>query len=700
MAKMITKEQGTAADYINEIERYEKEYQNWQHRGDSIVKRYRDERSESSNVQILTRQYNILWANTETLKPTLYARAPKVQVQRRYKDTDPAGRIASEIAERAGNYLIDVSDYDNVMRACVMDFLLPGRAVPWVNYRANFADPESPMDSEETVEGARKESKKEAEKEPKAAYAETGDGYGEKEEASDEDQPSLDKIRETVTPIYVGYKDFGHSPVRTWQEVQRAWRICRMTREQLIKRWPDKGENIPLNDNPEDKNDQDKEADDKADIYEIWDKEKRKVCWVSKNEKDVIEAIDPPVELQDFWPFPRPIWATLTNETLIPVPLYALYQDQAAELDKLTNRIGRFTDGLKLAGVYDASVSELQRILSPVGSPDNALIAVSNYTGFKEKGGLLGAVDILPVEMIANTLLSLYNAREQVLSVIYQITGLADIIRGASNPNETATAQSIKGQFASLRIKDSQAEIARLARDTSRIMVEMAVEMYEPDTLYEMVMAESFTNLTPREQQQAQILQQFGLPVPKPREEFDTALRLLRDEKMRSFHIDIETDSTVALDEREEKAAVTEFLSAFGSFVTGFLPVVGQFPALAPVAGEALLYATRRYRAGRQLEDSIEKAVAQLVQAAGQPQPNPAQIKAEAEAQKDQAEAQIDAQKLQLTAQKNQGELAVKQGNLALKKDKQDKDFALDQRAQQFDEAVDTAKLENDIVFQ
>ena len=676
---------GSATATIQNIESYEKEYQQWERRGEAVVKRYRDERNEASNARVTARKYNILWANTETLRPSLYARAPTVQVERRFKDSDPVGRVASEIAERAGQYLVETSDYDAVMKAVVEDYLLPGRAIAWINYKADFSDPEGPMDGEETEETP---------------------------EQKAEETP-LDKVREMVVPIYVGYKDFGHSPVRTWQEVTQCWRVCHMNREKLVARFGSElGNKLPLDRHKEAASDTGEVNEDTSSIYEVFDKARRKVCWIHKSETDYLEEVAPPVDLQGFWPFPRPLWSTSTNDTLIPIPLYALYQDQAAELDKITNRIARLTDGLKLAGVYDASIPELQRILSPHGAPDNMLIPVSNYAGLREKGGVRGSIELVPLDLIAATLMSLYEARQQVLGVIYQVTGLSDIIRGESNPNETARAQSIKSQFASLRIKDAQAEVARFAKDLIAIMVETAVEMYEPQTLYDMVMAASFIQLSPREQQEAQMLQQAGMPVPPPKEQFEAALKLLRDDRMRSFHIDIETDSTVALNDQEEKNSVTEFLTAFGGFISNFGPMIKSMPALAPVAGEALLFATRRYRAGRLLENTIEQAVAQLTQQASQPAPDPevqkAQAEMAAEQQKTQAEMQLAQAKIQSTMQVKSAELTsdvqVKNNELSAEAQMHQQDLAFKAAEAQKDREAELqrfiAKLEQERVIE
>jgi hypothetical protein len=659
--------QGTAFEAIADIQAYEKEFQKWEQRGKQIIRRYRDERSEATNLRVVSRKMNILWSNTETLKPTLYARLPRVQVERRFKDADPVGKTACEIAERAGNYLLETSPYDNVMRLCVQDLLLPGRGASWVNYKADLTEVEGPMESDD-------------------------------EDKEEEAEPELEKIHEEVEPIYVDWRDFGHSAKRTWQEVNRAWRVCHMTRKQCIKRFGEKlGQTIPLDEKANDSGDKKDSAPDlihdTARVYEVWDKEARKVCWVHKAIKDYLDEADPPVDLEGFWPFPRPMWSNLTNDSLTPIAFYLQYQDQAAELDKITNRIGRFTDGLKLAGVYDSSITELSRLLTPNGTPDNIMIPVANWNALVQKGGTQGVMQFVPVKEIAETLISLYSAREQILNVIYQVTGIADVIRGSSNPNETATAQSIKGQFASLRIKDLQAEVARFARDGARIMVEMAVEMYEPELLYQMVQADQFCQPSPREQQQAQLYQRMGMPVPKPMDEFNQALRMLRDDKMRSFHVDIETDSTIALNEQEDKQAVTEFLTAVGGFIGSFGPMIQQMPQLAPVAGEALLFATRRYKAGRSLENTIEKAVQQLVQSASQPKPpSPEQQKAQAQITAIQTKTQSDErqkqQELQFNQQKHTQDLQFRDAEHRM-------DMAADaqEHRQDMEQAAQTAQL-------
>ena len=122
--------------WLMEIGLAEKEEKNWRDEGDRIVKRYRDEKDHSD------RRFNILWSNTETLKPALYARTAKPDVRRRYGDADPTGRQVSELIERALAYSVDQYDIDPVMESVVEDQLLPGRGLARVVYEANVDETE------------------------------------------------------------------------------------------------------------------------------------------------------------------------------------------------------------------------------------------------------------------------------------------------------------------------------------------------------------------------------------------------------------------------------------------------------------------------------------------------------------------------------------------------------------------------------
>jgi hypothetical protein len=258
----------------------------------------------------------------------------------------------------------------------------------------------------------------------------------------------------------------------------------------------------------------------------------------------------------------------------------------------------------------------------------------------------------------------LYRARDIEKQTIYEITGMADIVRGASNPMETATAQQIKGQFATLRLSDRQAEIQRFARDLIALKAEIISEKFEERTL--MLMAGT------------DLLAQTDMSVPVT---FGEAITVLRDDALRAYRIDIETDSTIAIDEQLEKQSSVEFLQSMGQFVGQTVPMMQTVPSLAPAFIESVMACARKFRAGRSVEESFEQGMQFLKQQAQQqmqaianpqpqqPPPDPMMMKVQADIQKAQTDMQLKMEKFQSDMQMKTQEFQAEQARKAAELD-------------------------------
>ncbi|MGH6891544.1 MAG: hypothetical protein ACREEP_04735, partial [Dongiaceae bacterium] len=207
----------------------------------------------------------------------------------------------------------------------------------------------------------------------------------------------------------------------------------------------------------------------------------KQVCFLAKGfDRGLLKKADDPLGLSEFYPCPQPLWFTTTNSDIIPRAEYELYRDQAEEIDTLTTRINNLIRAVRVAGVYDGSNTKLAQFLNEV---ENSMTPIDNWTAFAERGGMKGAVDWLPLDMIVGALVQLAEARERIKQELYEVTGIGDIIRGASDPDETATAQRIKGRFAGLRLQDKQARVANFTRDLIELMAEIVAEHFSPETL-------------------------------------------------------------------------------------------------------------------------------------------------------------------------------------------------------------------------
>jgi len=281
-----------------------------------------------------------------------------------------------------------------------------------------------------------------------------------------------------------------------------------------------------------------------------------------------------------------------------------MYQDQADEIDDITGRIQHLTRALKVMGIYAADEPALARLMKE--GNDAVMVPVTNWPAFVEKGGLQGAIQFMPLGDVVQALQSLYTARESCKQIIYETTGISDIIRGASVANETATAQGIKAQFASIRLNDMKDDVARFARDLLRMKAEVICSKYQPEIILEV----SGIAKTPDGQNPELVAQ---------------AIALLKNEPMRNFQIDIESDTLVELDEQGEKQSRVEFLSAAGQFITQATQASQAAPELAPLFMQMLLFGVRGFRAGRELEGEFERTMQQIDQAQKAKQGQPPQ---------------------------------------------------------------------------
>lgn len=736
-----------------ELTRKAKGYDQWQTRARKIIRRYRDDRvdnladAEDRDVATGTK-FNILWSNVQTLLPAMFGRTPKPIVERRYLDRDDVGRTASMILERALLYELDEGKYAVALRKAVLDRLLPGRGVVWVRYEPKFmpipAKTQEPAKTDATPAAG-----SDASAQPDEADKPT--------EAKDEVETPQEEVASESTPVdYVNWEDFFTSPARSWEEVWWIAKRVYMTREEMSKRFGAKiGEQIPLDWSPDDsrKNipgtNPDTGSNDgqkRAKILEIWDKSKREVIWIAEKWSDeILDKKPDQLQLHDFWPVPKPLFATTTNSTLIPIPDYIEYQDQAIELDDLTTRIAELTKAIKNAGIYDASIPELGRLFEE--GFENRLVPSDNMTEFMTKAGPsgMGAIWLLPIKEMAGVLSELYAAREHTKQVLYEITGISDIVRGQASTGgaKTATEQQIKSQFASMRLNDMQGEVARFCRDTLRIMGEIIAEHFDPMTLFLVSGFEQYAKdqwppepalPQPPPQQQPPMMGHNGgptlapqppqpgpvappapppgaamggpppgmppnpnaMPAPPPQmgnsvvpfpgggairppqvpppidprlvaaqkaeKMFRDAVALLKNDKLRGFRIEIETDSLVEPDQKATQQARTELLGAIAQFLPQAMQAGMMDPALKPLMARLLMFFLRGFKASRDIETAFEQFIDDVTKEAANPAPkppSPEQMRVQAEMAKQAAESQRMQQQAQIDQQKGQMQLEV-----------------------------------------
>jgi hypothetical protein len=538
----------------------------------------------------------------------------------------------------------------------------PGFAVARVKYKPYFK--KTPKKAEPSSEGAPVEGE---------------------EPAKPAEQFTEELIYQEVATEYVGWDFFCMSRSRNYD---RVWYVAfgdDLTKDEVRAQFgEDIAAELPYGRKEEGETD---EREPTTRVWEVWCKRGRGRFVVAEGHDGWLKAPEKdPLRLEQFFPNAKPIWAIASNDKLLPVPEYCEYQDQAIELDDLTERIDVLTSALRRRGVYDQQFSTLAQMLT--GKTDNNFVAVENWAAFVEKGGIQNLALEMPLEGLVAAIIQLEERREKVKQTIYEVTGIADIVRGASNPTETATAQQIKGRWAGLRIATRQKKFANFARDLVRLKAEIIAERFDPQTLALMTGVQlpyqadklQYQQTQAMAQQQAQQAQQMGQQVQPPQanleeEKFyaqptwEEVCAVLQNDKLRGFKIDIETDSTVQPDADAEKAARTELLTALGDFSQRVIPGVQAGIVPRALAVQAIQFALRAFKVGSQMEQELEE----MDQDTG---PTPQQQQKEQELQqREQAVAQVETQ---AKDQQHQAQLASKDAARAGDQVKHDREiFAL-----------------------
>jgi hypothetical protein len=427
---------------------------------------------------------------------------------------------------------------------------------------------------------------------------------------------------------------FDCNHVNVWEDCEWVAQIIEMTKGEVIEQF---GSDIA--DKLIDKlNPLENELDKATNVYRIWDKKDGKIIYLSKEVKDEFLRVDKDVlKIEGFYPFGKPLFATLANDGLIPVPDYSEIKCQLDELDGVNTRMKLTMQALKVSGAYDGSFPELANLLDK----DVTLIEVSDFDKIRKKGGIEGFVGFMPIGQYIDALQALAERRAQLMQAIYEITGVSDIMRGNSNPSETATAVNKKTNFGTLRNQDRQNDMQRYLTDVLKIKAEIICEMWTPE-----------------------LLAQYAEPDTAP-DVLMAAIELLKTDKIRNLTLGIETDTSFMQDEEADKTL--NAVKTIHEMVTAAFQVVSAQPALLPLYKQMIDSVVVTLPNTRQFSAAIDETFARIEAELAQPeqeQPNPDMIRAQADMARAQADQVKNANEFQIKQEAN----AIKQEEVALKK--------------------------------
>jgi hypothetical protein len=636
-----------AKAWLNLLQESEDAFEKYNEHCDRIDKQYANLERLSNMAR--DKEFQMFWANCEVIKPSIYAKAPVPVVVPKFLDRRPVYQASAELMQRCCVVAFDLAGIDELMKLVRDDLALLDRGVAWCRYES-----------------------------AKSSYYDS----------------------EKVCIDFKNRRDFLHSIARNWREVTWVAAASYLTRSEARDRfYKYSGDAYQDAEYRIDKETQELGGTDRrerAKFWEIWSKGDRRVVWVAQGCEDILDEDDPHLDLREFFPCPKPAYGTVQRGSLVPVPDVMQYRDQLEELNLLTSRIHALSDALEAKGFYPAGGAEIADAVQAAiatKTPGRVLVPISNWAAF---GGSKDVIIWMPIDQIADTITKCVALRQQIIQDIYQIMGLSDIMRGATDPNETLGAQQMKTEYGGTRIQDKQSELVRLARDLVEISSEIITEKFAKTTMIEMSQTQLPTQAMQKKQvtdiarqmqdQQSALAKMVQLPqaqqtlqrnpqagqqaqqalqqaqqagqeainkiLQKPN--LDQVLDFLKNNRMKSFVLDIETDSTIMPDETAEKQARTEFVGVLSQLLPQLAQMIMAQPETASFCGEVLKFATAPFRAGRGLDGAIDELVELMKAKQGQPQaPDPATMQS-------QTAMQIEQMKLTYAKQKDDADRNVK----------------------------------------
>lgn len=593
-------------------------------------------------------EFDLFWASMEITKPAVYAKPPQPVVAPRFADRNKVATVTSELLERCLVSSFDRGDFDQVMLNVRDDLVVNARGAGRVTYES---------------EGGQR-----------------------------------------VCDDHMDRCDFLHEPARKWSEVGWVAFASYLSQREMEKRFPKAnltGAEYTKRRDATDGHRIDTFA--KCKVWEVWHKADDKVYWITEGVDDVLDESKPFLSIEGFFPCPRPAYGSLRRRSLVPVPDYTRYERHLNQITELTRRIYALLDWIRVKGLIPSGGDVATAVETALNtkSDDVLLIPVPQAALLQGSGQF---VQFLPLAEFATAIQGMIEARTQLIEDFYQLSGISDIMRGATEAQETLGAQQLKSQYGSVRVRDKIDELQRFARDVARISAEIIAEKFSQETLLEMSQMEIPTKAEIKKQlaelekqaksemdaleeqaakaaaqaQQggeqvdpAQAEQQFTqaqqailskyTPLIKQTSEqvsIEAVMELLRSQKARGFAIEIETDSTIMTDEIAEKQSRTEFLTAFGAAAAAVQPLLAAGESGAKLAGGMIKFALAPFRAGRELDSMIDDFVDNAPQALAQQQGDGGLEAAMAEANQKLAQAEL--MKAQAQGQNYQAQAQLK----------------------------------------
>lgn len=353
-------------------------------------------------------------------------------------------------------------------------------------------------------------------------------------------------------------------------------------------------------------------------VNEYWDAYEKECYWWAELGPDFIkpksymmpegedydedDQLNGLYNLEKFFPLAEPLIINAPTDEFWPVPEYYQVVEILEDIHTLFARMMAMTRAIRPRLLFDDSVEGLAAALKE--GNDNDTFGVTNLTQalVSANGSLENVVQYIPIEKIVESLASMYQALEGQIMRLFKLTGTSDLLQGLTTDNsgKTLGERQIEEKYATNQIAELQRKMAEFVRANYQLMVEMAIKNFKDSSLDKYIMPQTLE--------------------PEHRERYKAALGMLKDDSKR-FRIELETDSTIALNESYDKQMRIELVNTLTMALEKTANIAQTSPALVKVELHCLKFLIQGFRQGKLFQSEMTQAIDQVIEMASQAEP-------------------------------------------------------------------------------
>ena len=402
--------------------------------------------------------------------------------------------------------------------------------------------------------------------------------------------------------------------------------------------------------------DDDSKKEQRVVVWEYWDMYEKECYWYCEECEELLTPdgyyMPDPTEdewvqpnglynLSGFFPCPKPLIMNNPTDEFWPVPEYYQLFEILEEIHTIFSRMMALTRAIRVRLLFDDGVDSLKSLINEASEGD--AIGVPNLTQslLTANGDITNVVQYLPIAACVEGLNNLSIELDKRLNMIYRLTGTSDMLQGIAQDQtqRTAAERQMTEKYALNQLSEPQKKMQEFVRDCYQLLTEMALNNFTDDSLERYIIPQTLQ--------------------PKQQEMYQAALGLLKDDPKR-FRIELETDSTIALNEQYDQAMRKELANVCTAALEHTAEIAASNPALARIELNLLKYLVQGFRQGKLFQNEITDAIDQVMEQMSQQEPafDAAKAKNELEMAKAQTAHQLEEFKILSDGQLKQQEMA------------------------------------------